>query len=380
LTPEELACFLEQARDFSESALKPQAQAVDNAGALPRSVLDELARRGYLGSCLPKAFGGLGLDSKTYGQLTLAIGKGCPATRSVLTVHTSLVGETLARWGSREQQERWLGAIARGEKLAAFALTEPGHGSDARGIETTYKKTESGYVLNGHKRWITLGTFADLFLVLARAEGTDTLSAFLVERQPGLKTGRIEGLLAARAAGVADVTLAGLHVPPWALLGDEGAGLFPIGAFALWAGRYSVAWGGLAIAEAALDAMVEYAKRRLQFGRPIADYQLVREMIAEATVKVHAGRALCIKAGESKDAGEPSAPLATTVAKYYTARAAMEITTDAVQVHGANGFGQEYPVARLFREAKLLEIIEGTTQIHQKTISDYALQAFGPRS
>jgi alkylation response protein AidB-like acyl-CoA dehydrogenase len=225
------------------------------------------------------------------------------------------------------------------------------------------------------KKWITCGDIADIFMVIAT---NDTqISAFIVERQfDGVSTKPLKGLLASRASHVAEVTLDNVEVPESNLVGIEGGGYTYIVNTALDHGRYSIAWAGVAIAQEALDAMVKYARSRSQFGKKLHHFQLIQAMIGDATTKVHAARALCMKAGELRRANHDDAMIETNIAKYFSSKIAMDITIDAVQLHGGNGCCNEYPVERLFREAKILEIIEGTSQVQQEIIAKYALSRY----
>ncbi len=364
-----------QARTFADEVLRPQAGRFDSEAAVPREVLAQMAELGFLGARLPPEYGGSGLDALDYGELTVAIGKGCPSTRAILTVHTSLVGETLARLGDAEQKRHYLPLLARGEKLACFALTEPEIGSDASSVRTHYQAVAGGFLLNGRKRWITYGAIADLFLVMASCDGQ--MSAFLVERgTPGLTTRPLHGLMASRGAHLAEIDLDQVLVPQSALVGRLGAGFSFVANTALFYGRYSIAWAGVSLAEAALEEMVGYARKREQFGKKLRQHQLVQAMLTDAVAGVQVGRALCEKVGRAIDAAADEAVNEVNVAKYVTSRLGVQITSDAVQLLGANGISEEYPVARLYREAKVLEIIEGSTQIQQMLISDYGVRRY----
>lgn len=364
--------LVQQAREFSALLLRPHAGEFDAAEAVPREVINEMAARGILGAVLPRRYGGGGVDALCYGRVTKEIGKGCSSARALLTVHASLVGETLVRLGSAEQRQRWLPAMASGERLACFALTEPSVGTDAGSVETSYRRDGGGYVLNGRKKWITFAAEADLFLVIASCRGQ--VSAFMVEREmDGVSVERMSGLLGNRGAHTAEVRLDEVRVPPQNLIGRTGTGFTFITNTALFYGRYSIAWAGVALAEAALEEMVAYSRRRSQFGKKICQHQLIQRIIADAVTKVHASQALCEKIGALRVAGDDQAVMETNIAKYYTARAAAEVTADAVQVFGGNGCWSRFPVERLFREAKILEIIEGTAEVQQLLISGFGL-------
>lgn len=367
--------ILKEAKEFAAKEIRPFAAEFEEQGAIPRELIEKMARKGYLGASFPQEWGGLGLDPVYYGLLTEEIGKACASTRGLLTVHTSLVGETLARWGNMEQKERWLRPMAAGKKIACFALTEPDVGTDARNVQTRYRKEGANYILDGKKKWITCSGIADLLLVIA--SGEKGISAFIVEREsPGITIKPMKGLLAGRAAHIAEIELQGVIVPEQNIITKEGSGFSYVVNTALDYGRYSVAWGGIGIAQEALEAMVTYSRERSQFGKKIYTNQLIQGIIGDAVTKVHAGRALCLKAGRMRLEGSPDAVMETTIAKYFTSKIAMEIAIDAVQVHGGNGCWNKYPVERLFREAKILEIIEGTSQVQQEMIASFGLRKY----
>lgn len=367
--------IVDESREFAEREIQPFATQFEIDEAIPRDLIKKMAEKGYLAATFPKEFGGLGLDPVYYGLLSEEIGKACSSTRALLTVHTSLVGEAVLRWGNPEQKERWIRPMAKGEKLACFGLTEPDVGTDAKSVKTNYRKEGNKYIVNGAKKWITFGDIADYILTIATGE--KGITAFLIEREmAGVKTTPIKGLLASRAAHIAEIDLENVEVPEENVVGRVGSGFTYIVNTALDHGRYSIAWAGIALAQAAVDAMVTYARRRSQFGKKIYNHQLIQGMIGDAVTKVHAGRALCLRAGELRKANDNSAVIETTIAKYFTSKIAMEIATDAVQVHGGNGCYNQYPVERLFREAKILEIIEGTSQVQQEIISSYGLREY----
>jgi alkylation response protein AidB-like acyl-CoA dehydrogenase len=368
--------LVEEAAQFARTVLAPRARENEEKGGFPRELVAQMGERGYLGATLPRSHGGLGLDPIAHGLLVAAIEKGDSSASRLLTVHLALVAEAVLKCGSESQIRRWIPRIARGETLCAFALTEPDFGSDAAGIRTAYSVHGSEFRLNGRKRWITFSGIADLLLVMAR-DG-DAVSAFLVERgAAGLRFEPQQGLMAGRACHIGEVVLEDVVVGKESLLGQPGQGFAYVANTALDHGRYSIAWGGVGLAEAAIDAMVSYARKRKQFGASIGTFQLVREMIAEAVTRLYAAKSLCVRAGELRKSGNPEAVIETTIAKHFAAGAAFRTACDAVQVHGGNGISSEYPVERYLREAKVLEIIEGTSQIQQMMISLHGLRRFG---
>ena len=273
------------------------------------------------------------------------------------------------------QRDSLLPRLASGESLGALAVSEPNVGSDAKSIETTAERSTGSYILNGAKKWITSGQIADLFLILARYEGKPT--SFLVERgRPGFSVEPISGLLGLRASMVAEISFRRCEIPQENLIGRAGFGLSSVIQTALGLGRYSVAWGSVGIAQACLDACLSYASERRQFGAPLKEHQLVQEMIAEMTTNLKAARLLCYQAGYLKQSGDPRGIMETFVAKYFASRVAMRAAVDAVQIHGANGCSGAYPVQRYLRDAKVMEVIEGSSQIQQILISKYAFQEY----
>jgi alkylation response protein AidB-like acyl-CoA dehydrogenase len=368
--------LIKTARHFAENVLAHSALETDKAEGLSKELVNEMGALGLLGAILPEAFGGSGVDAVAYGEITRHIGKACSAARTLMTVHTSLVGETLVRFGTPQQKDYWLTEIAKGSKIACFALSEPNVGSDAKHIQTQYEKTDNNsYIINGQKKWISFAGIADVFLVFANCNGES--SAFVVERDmPGVHIERLTGLLAGRGTHLAEITLTNVEVPRVNLVGRESAGFSFIANTALFYGRYSIAWAGLSLIEAALEAMVNYANQREQGGCLLSQHQLIQSLIADATVAFYASDALCKKIANARIENHPHVIEETNITKLYTSQQAMKVCTDAVQLFGANGFSENYPVERLFREAKVLEIIEGSTQIQKQLISNFSIARF----
>lgn len=361
-----------EAKLFTEKEIRPFAGDFEREEKVPKELIKKMAERNYLAAPFPEEYGGLGLDPLYYGYLTEEIGKGCSSTRALLTVHTSLVGETLLKLGTKEQKEKYLKPMAKGELIAAFALSEPEVGTDAQSVKTSYKKEGNKYILNGSKKWISFGDIADIFIIMA-SEGKN-VTAFIAERNfGGIKTKPIKGLMAGKAAHIAEIEINNLEIPEENVLGNVGGGFAFVGNTALDYGRYSIAWAATAVAGAALEEMVTYSRQRSQFDQKIYKFQTVREIIADATTKYLTSRALCIHAGNLRVEGSDESVMQTTIAKYYSSKIVMDVAKDAVQVFGGNGCTSEYPVERFFREAKIFEIIEGTSQVQQEIISRYAL-------
>ncbi len=361
-------------REFVDTFIAPYADEFDHAQEIPEAVLKQVAKRGYWGAALPTSVGGAGMDMVTLGVLHEEIGRGCSSLRSLLTVHT-MVAVVLHRWGTSEARRRWLPGLASGDLRGAFCLTEPGAGSDLSAVSTTATREGDHFVLEGVKKWITAGQLADLFLVFARTGRG--LSAFLVEADnPGVCRTAMTNVLGTRATMLAEVSFTRCRVPVGALIGAEGAGTI-VATGALDLGRYSVAAGCVGILQACLDASVDYTSEREQGGALLRDHQLVRRMVADMVTRLHAARSLCRQAGELKDNRDPATLMATWIAKYFASTSAMLAASDAVQLHGANGCGNGYSVHRYFRDAKVMEIIEGSSQIQQLTIAEHAYQDSG---
>lgn len=362
-------------RGFVDEHVAPYADGFDREERLPRDLIEETARRGFLGATLPEAYGGGAMSMVVYGLLHEEVGRGCSSLRSLLTVH-GMVAHAVLRWGSKELRARWLPRLATGERVAAFALTEPGVGSDARAVEASARAAQGGYVLDGRKRWITFGQIADLFLVFAQCEGRPV--ALLVEREtPGLSVEPLGGMLGVRASMLAEVRFEDCRVPRENVVGREGFGFSHVASTALDFGRYTVAWGCVGIAQACLELSLDYAGGRQQFGAYLKEHQLVRRMLTDMLTGVKAARLLCLRAGALKDARAPEAIMEASVAKYFAAAAAMRAASDAVQIQGARGCSAESSAQRLMRDAKIMEIIEGSTQMQQITIAEYGYQGGG---
>jgi alkylation response protein AidB-like acyl-CoA dehydrogenase len=359
-------------REFADAQIVPYANAWDQAETMPADVVRQLAAKGYLGAVLPVDRGGAGFTMVEFGLLNEELGRGCSSLRSLLTVH-SMVALTIWRWGTEAQKARWLEKLAQGQAIAAFALTEPEAGSDAREIRTEAVASGDDFLLSGHKKWITFAQIADLFLVFARSQRGPC--AFLLERNTsGLVISPVHGMLGTRASMMAELHLEQCRVSKQNLIGAPGFGLSHIASSALDCGRYSVAWGCVGIAQACLESCLQYTGRRKQFGALLRDHQLVQRMIAQMVVGVKAARLLCFNAGQLKDAGDPASMIEISIAKYFACTTAAEIARDAVQIHGANGCSSEYPAERFYRDAKIMEIIEGSNEIQEITIAQSACQ------
>lgn len=363
------------AEDYSTEVLRPAASEFDQDAGVTIAVIKEMASIGLLGAALPTEYGGSGVDPLSYGLLTEAIGAGCSNTRALLTVHTSLVGETLSKLASPTVKTQYLPLIASGEKIAAFALSEAKAGSDAASIQTSFEETTTGYRITGQKKWITYGAIADLFLVFASNNGV--VNAFLVDREfSGVTTTPMQGLMASRGAHLAHIDFNNVEIPKANLIGRPGMGFAFVANTALFYGRFSIAWAGVAIARAAVEEMVTYARTREQFATKLSKHQLVQALIADSISGLYSARAMCERISRLRQDNDEQAIMETNIAKLHTSRIAKAAADNAVQVLGGNGLWNKYAVERLYREARVLEIIEGSTQIQQMMIANYGLRKY----
>ncbi|MGW2670284.1 acyl-CoA dehydrogenase family protein [Streptomyces sp. NPDC001272] len=359
------------ARAFTDREVSPYAAAWDRAESVDRSIVKKLGDLGFLGLTVPEEYGGSGGDHLSYVLVTEELGRGDSAVRGIVSVSLGLVAKTLAAWGTEEQKRAWLPRLCSGEALGCFGLTEPGTGSDAAALTTRAVRDGDAYVITGSKMFITNGTWADLVLLFARTDPADPghrgISAFLVLADtPGLTRREVHGKLGLRGQATAELTLDGVRVPASAMLGPEGKG-FSVAMSALAKGRMSVAAGCVGIAQAALDAAVSYAAQREQFGKPIAHHQLVQELIADISVDVDAARLLTWRVADLIDRGQPFATEAST-AKLFASEAAVRAASNALQVHGGYGYVDEYPAGKLLRDARVMTLYEGTSQIQKLLI------------
>ncbi|KEF04952.1 MULTISPECIES: acyl-CoA dehydrogenase family protein [Streptomyces] len=368
---EEQAAVRQLAKDFVDREIVPHAAAWDRAERVDRAVVKKLGELGFLGLTVPEEYGGSGGDHLAYALVTEELGRGDSAVRGIVSVSLGLVAKTVAAWGDEDQKRRWLPPLTSGEAIGCFGLTEPGTGSDAGSLATRAVRDGDGsYVVNGTKMFITNGTWADVVLLFARtgdAPGPKGVSAFLVPTDtPGLERREIHGKLGLRGQATAELVFQDVRVPADAMLAPEGKG-FSVAMSALAKGRMSVAAGCVGIAQAALDAAVGYATEREQFGRTIAHHQLVQELITDIAVDVDAARLLTWRVADLIDRGEPFATEASK-AKLFASEAAVRAANNALQVFGGYGYIDEYPVGKLLRDARVMTLYEGTSQIQKLVI------------
>lgn len=359
---------------FAQEFIKPYADDCDKKEKIDPKIIEALASKGYLGSMLPAEYGGMDLDSVSIGLLNEEIGKVCSSSRSLLTVH-GMVSLAIYRWGTKEQKEYWLPRMCKGEVIGAFGLTEPNVGSDAKSIEATAEVIDGQYALNGKKKWITMGQIADIFLIIAQCNNKPT--AFLVEKNtPGFSIKPITGLIGARASMLAEISMENCCIPIENIVGLEGTGLSHIAMSSLDYGRYTIAWGCVGLAQACLDECIKYGRNRKQFGSYLRQHQLIQKMITEMVVNIKAARLMCINAGYLRDSGDPDSIMETWNAKYFSSKIVNQVAGDALQIHGANGCSDKFPIERYYRDAKINEIIEGTSQMHEVLIATYTFRNY----
>ncbi len=366
-------------REFAAKNVLPDIQENDRKHEFDRSLPGKMAQSDILGICLPEKYGGAGMDYISLGLACEELEYADTSARVILSVHIGLNSLTLLAWGNQFQKEKYLIPQAKGEKLGTFGLTEPNAGSDVVGLQTTAAKKSDKYILNGEKMWISLADVADHFLIFAwtdmekkKNRDHSGISAFILERSfPGLTTGSIHGKLGVRAGNTGWISMQDVEVPAENMLGNEGEG-FGIAMFCLEQGRYTVAAGSTGLIKASLDACLNYTKTRQAFEVPIADHQLVKEMLANMAAGYEFSRLLWLKTGWMRNNGiRPTRE--TALAKWIACQEAEKAASDAVQVHGAYGFSDEYPVERFFRNSKGASIYEGTREIQKLMQADYAL-------
>jgi len=362
------------AREFAAAEILPHAARLDREACFDPAIVGKLGALGFLGMLLPEAYDGLGLDTTTYLLALEEISAADASVGVLMSVHNSLPTQMLLRYGTEEQRQRWLPGMARGELLGAFALSEPDAGSDAASLRTQAVRDGDDWVLDGTKSWVTSGSHADVIIAMARTDepgmrrGGRGIGAFVVTPDlPGFSVGKKEDKLGLRSSPTVQLQFDDLRLPADRLLGEPSSG-FVYAMQSLDNGRLGIAAQAIGIARAALDHAVAYAGQRQQFGRPIRDHQAIQFKLADMATRVHAARALLYQTAAAKDRGE-SITLHASMAKLAASEAAVAVTTEAVQVFGGYGYVKDYPVERLFRDAKVTEIYEGTSEIQRVVIA-----------
>lgn len=371
-------------RDFAEKEVAPHIREWDRGGAAAegpetreyiRPLLKKMGELGFLGICIPARYGGAGMDYLALAVVCEELERVDSSLRVVMSVHTGLNSLSLLQWATEPQKQKYLAPQAQGAKFAAYCLTEPNSGTDAGAMLATARRDGDAYILNGEKTWISLADVADHFLVFAKtdpAKGNRGISCFIVERAfAGVSSHPIHGKLGVRAGNTGSVVLQDVRVPAANLLGEEGEG-FKIAMAALDNGRFTVAAGATGLIQASLEASLKYAKERHTFGVPIADHQLVKRMISHMLRKLDTSRLLVYRAGWMKNNGRRNTR-ETTLAKWHATVSSFEAADDAIQVHGAYGYSDEYPVERYLRNARGAIIYEGTRELQELLQADFAL-------
>jgi alkylation response protein AidB-like acyl-CoA dehydrogenase len=362
-------------RDFAEKEVLPIIKEYEPRHEFPHELTPKMAEMGLLGVCIPVRYGGAGFDYISLGIVSEALEWADSSVRETIAVHIGLSCMPIFQWGTEEQKQKYLVPQAQGEILGCFGLTEPGAGSDVVALSTRARKDGNKYLLTGEKMWITLADVADTLLVFAKTDpdlGHRGISAFIVERDsPGLQTGVIEDKMGVWASNTGWIRLDNCEVPAENMLGEEGEG-FKIAMTALDNARYTVAAGAVGIIRSCMEASVVYAHQRETFGKPIAEHQLVQQMIAQMAQRQMLGQLLVDKVGWLKNQGIRNTR-ETSMAKWYCTEAAFESANDAIQIHGAYGYSSEYNVERHLRNSKGAVIYEGTSQIHQLVQAQYVL-------
>ena len=366
---EEQRSFARLTREFLEKEVVPHRAEWDRREQVDRGLVAKMGELGLLGLTIPEEYGGIGGDLLTYCLTMEELGRADSAARGIVSVSNGLVGTSIVNYGSEQQRRQWLPGIASGESLGCFGLTEPDTGSDAGSLKMRAVRDGEDYLLNGSKIFITNGTWADLALVFARTGGPGPkgVSAFLVPTDtPGFEAREIKGKLGLRGQATAELFLSDVRVPTSTLLGEEGQG-FTIAMSSLDKGRISVAAGCVGIVQGCLEAVVSYAQQRRQFGRPLASFQMVQDLIADISVDADAARLLVWRAADLKTRGEPFG-VAASKAKYFASEAAVRAANNAIQVFGGYGYVDEYPVQKYMRDARVMTLYEGTSQIQKLLI------------
>ena len=358
------------AREFAEKELKPVAGELDRQHQFPEKPLRRLAQLGMMGMTVPEAEGGPGASSVAHALLLMEVSRACASTGVILSVHNSLACECLVRFGTSAQKQKYLPGLIRGATLGAFALTEPESGSDAAALKTVAVRQADRYLLTGTKAFVTSGRRAGLILTFATTapeRGRERITAFLLEPgYSGFAVGRVEEKMGLNASETVQLHLEACEVPAENRLGAEGEG-FEIALKLLEGGRAGIAAQAVGIAQACLEEAVAYAKERRQFGRPIASFQTIQHQIADMATQVEAARILTLRAAALKDAGRP-ARVVSSMAKLYASEAANRVAAAALQIHGGYGYLKDFPVERHYRDARVLTLYEGTSEIHRIVI------------
>jgi alkylation response protein AidB-like acyl-CoA dehydrogenase len=372
---EEQKMIQETIRKFAKEEIAPVASEYDKKGHFPREIFTKMAELGFAGTPIPEEYGGAGFDYISHAIVAEEIGRVDSSLRGTYSVQVSLVELPILKFANEEQKKKYLPKLTSGEWIGCFGLTEPDAGSDPAGMKSTAKEDGDHYILNGQKTWITNAGVADLAIVYAKTDkeaGPRGITAFFVEREmEGFSTKDLHDKLGLRASNTGEIYLENCRVPKENILGDVNKG-FKVAMGTLDFGRFTVAAGCVGAAQGCIDICKEYAKQRIQFGKPIGSFQLVQEMIADMVVECEAGRLLVYRAGHLKNKGEPNTR-ETSIAKYYCSEMVNRVAYKGIQIHGGYGFSGEYDVERIYRDARINTLYEGTSQIQQLIIGAFEL-------
>ncbi|MGA2484081.1 MAG: acyl-CoA dehydrogenase [Candidatus Acidiferrales bacterium] len=367
-------------REFAEAEVKPLAREIDETGRFPHETFKKAADLGLTGVALPESEGGAGFDHVAYSIVIEEISRCCASTGVILSVQNSLYCGSLHRFGTEEQKKRLLTPFARGEKIGCYALTEPQAGSNAAAIETRAVRKGDVYIVNGTKAWITNGGVADAAIVYVKTDPEKAekgISALVIERgAPGFKVGKEEKKLGIHATACVELSFADCEVPVANRLGAEGEG-YKIALSMLDGGRVGIGAQALGIAQGAYEEALKYSKQRVAFGQPIAEFQAIRFMLADMAMEIDAARLLVRRAAWKQDTGARFS-MEASMAKLFSSEMATRVTHKAIQIHGGYGYSREYPVERMYRDARVTEIYEGTSEIQRLVISSWALKSLHP--
>ncbi len=372
---EEQKLLQESVREFAEAVVRPRAREIDESGIFPRDFFDQAAEMGLAGVAIPEQYGGSGMESISYCLVIEEISRICATSGVILSVNNSLVCDPIHKFGTEEQKKELLAPLAAGQKLGCFALTEPGAGSDAAALRSTAVRDGDDYILNGNKVFITNGTHADEAIVFASVDleaGHRGITAFVVDcGTEGFSRGVHEYKLGVNASGTTELAFTDMRVPASRRLGGEGDG-FKVAMSTLDGGRVGIAAQAVGIAQGAFEEAITYAGEREQFGRAIASFQAIQFYLADMSTEIDAGRILTWKAAWTKD-NRKRYTLEAAQAKLFTAEMAQRVTSRALQIHGGYGYTREYNVERYFRDARITEIYEGTSEVQKMVIADWVL-------
>ncbi len=366
-----------EVRKFAENELAPLAPEIDVSGEFPKESIKKLAELGLLGIFIPEKYGGSEFDFVSLAIAIEEISRACASTGVIVAVNNSLTAYPILQFGTEEQKQKYLPLLCSGKKIGAMGITEPNAGSDVAAMETTAKLEGDHYILNGTKRFITNGTEAGIFIVFAYTDKElkhKGMSAFIVDRDtPGFSLGNHENLMGIRATGNCELIFEDCKVPKENLLGEEGQGFY-ICMNTLDVSRIDIGAQAVGVSQAALDEAVKYSKERVAFGKPICKFEMIQNMLAEMATQIHAARLLVYNAAWCKDAGIKRFSKEAAMAKYYAANIAVDVTRKAVQIFGGYGYSKDYTVERLYRDAKILELYEGTSEIQKVVIASELLR------